>query len=278
MRTRYWVVLATAFVLLAAGVTAAVARTDPVVGLPSSMASTGDSITRAFDLDLFHVLVDTPQDSWSTGADPAVDSQYQRIRRANPGIGAGVHNDARTSARMADLDGQVTAAAAQRVQYLTVLMGANDLCTASAATMTPTAVFEAQFSRAMADFFRLDPAAHVLVSSIPDLFQLWSTLHTNPVAAATWGVAHICQSMLAITDTGVQRRQVVQQELADNAVLGSVCRRYANCRWDGNAVYRVRFTPADVGNFDYFHPSLMGQKALASVTWRAGFWPAITPG
>jgi len=80
--------------------------------------------------------------------------------------------------------------------------------------------------------------------------------------------------MLALTNTDAQRQLVVQTELADNAVLASVCRQYPNCRWDNNAVYHVQFSAADVGNFDYFHPSLAGQKALATVTWGAGYWPS----
>ncbi len=276
MRRWPWVAVSAALVLVAAGVAVAATRSSSAgPALPSSMASTGDSITRAFDLDLSHVLVDAPQDSWSTGGDPAVNSQYRRILQANPGIGAKAFNDARIEAKMADLDGQVQAAAAQRVQYLTVLMGANDLCTASAATMTPTATFQAQFAKAMADFFRLDPGGRVLVSSIPDIFQLWNALHANLIAATTWAFAHICPSMLAGGNTNAQRQLVVQQEVADNAVLAAVCRQYVNCKWDNNAVYHVPFTAADVGNLDYFHPSLSGQRTLAKVTWGAGYWPNV---
>lgn len=262
-----------ALVVGAAGLTAALAATGPTgVPLPSSMASTGDSITRAFDVNFSHLLADTPQDSWSTGSDPTVDSHYQRILAGHPAISGQAHNFAKTGAKMAALDGQVKAAAAQKVEYLTILMGANDLCAGSVATMTPTATFQAEFSQALSDFFAADPSAHVFVSSIPDIFRLWQTLRNNPVAEATWNLAHICPVMLSVLATGAQRQQVVKQELADNAVLASVCQSYANCRWDGNAVYNFPFTAAHVSSVDYFHPNLVGQNVLAATTWAAGFW------
>jgi hypothetical protein len=114
----------------------------------------------------------------------------------------------------------------------------------------------------------------VFVASIPNIFQLWNTMHTNLVAEATWTLARICQSMLAPLNTAAQRQQVVDQELADNAVLASVCRSHPNCRWDNNAVFNVQFPASDVSTVDYFHPSLAGQKALAAVTWAAGYWPS----
>ena len=62
-----------------------------------------------------------------------MNSQYRRLLAVNPAISGHGFNDAKTGAKMVDLDGQVTTAAGQGVQYLTVLMGANDLCTSSAA-------------------------------------------------------------------------------------------------------------------------------------------------
>jgi lysophospholipase L1-like esterase len=243
------------------------------VPLPRSMASAGDSITRAFDLDAGHFLRDTPADSWSTGSDPAVGSQYDRLLAPAPAISGHAFNDARSGAQMVALDGQLQAAGAQRVDYLTVLMGANDLCTPTVAAMTPAATFQAQFDQALSGFLAADPGAHVLVASIPDLYRLWQTLQANPAAQLVWGLARICPSMLAGRATAADRQAVVAREQADNAALASVCARFRHCRFDGGAVYRAAFSAADVSSVDYFHPSLAGQAHLAAITWAAGYWP-----
>ena len=125
----------------------------------------------------------------------------------------------------------------------------------------------------------LPTGSHIFVSSIPDVYELWSVLHTNPVAAVVWSVAHICQSMLSSANTEAQRQEVLAQVEADNAVLGQVCGQYANCRWDGGATFDYQFSPSDVSTLDYFHPSQSGQAVLAGLTWATSWWapaPAST--
>jgi lysophospholipase L1-like esterase len=246
------------------------------VALPDSMASTGDSITRGFDATSSGCfLSDCPQYSWSTGTagKSYVNSQYLRILAANRRIRGNVWNDAKTGAKMDALDGQLRSAAAQGVQYATVLMGANDVCTSSTSTMTPTATFQSEFQTALTDFFATDPNAHVFVSSIPNIYQLWSLEHTNPTAEFEWQSFGICQSMLSSSNTEADRQAVVAQEQADNNALATVCGSFANCRWDNLATYDYAFKTSDISTVDYFHPSVSGQNTLAGITWAAGYWP-----
>jgi len=276
-RGRWIVVIVVAAVLLvAAGVTAVVLASpshSSALALPGSMAATGDSISQAFDLDANALLQSTPADSWSTGADPAVDSQYDRIVKAHRALAGHAFNDSVVGAKMAALDSQLQMASAQGVAYATVLMGANDLCAKSLAAMTPALTFGAEFQQALTGFFATDPTARVFVASIPNLLQLWNTLAVNPLARIVWSAARLCPTMLASTDTPVVRALVVDREAADNAALAAVCRRFARCRFDEGAVFRQQFSVADISTVDYFHPSLQGQQVLASVTWAAGYWP-----
>jgi hypothetical protein len=89
------------------------------VPYPDSMASTGDSITRAFNSSVLP-FVDAPWNSWSTGSNGAVQSHYRRILAANPAIFLRNFNDARSGAEMADLPAQVELVNAQHVEYVTV--------------------------------------------------------------------------------------------------------------------------------------------------------------
>jgi hypothetical protein len=155
---------------------------------------------------------------------------------------------------------------------VTILLGANDLCTSSVSTMTSTTTFRAQFSQAMAILMAQDRKPYVFVSSIPNIYQLWQVLHTNSVARWVWANFHICQSMLAATNTETQRQQVVAREEAFNQTLADVCASYARCRWDNLAVYHYQFSASQVSTLDFFHPSLSGQAALAQVTWTKSWW------
>jgi lysophospholipase L1-like esterase len=242
--------------------------------LPSSMAAIGDSITRAYDVCCSYG--DHPGQSWSTGATSydGIASHYERIRQLNPAITGHGDNDAVSGAKMAAAPTQAAQAVNQGARYVTILLGANDLCTSSPSTMTPTETFRAQFSQAMATLMAQDQDPYVLVSSIPNIHQLWEVLHTNSLARWVWSTAKICQSMLGATRTEAERQLVVDRERAFNRTLAEVCSAYARCRWDGGAVYNYRFSASQVSALDFFHPSLSGQAALARVTWSASWWPS----
>jgi lysophospholipase L1-like esterase len=240
--------------------------------LPSSMAALGDSITRAYDVCCSYG--DHPAQSWSTGSAwyDGINSHYERIRRLHPAISGGAHNNAVSGAKMAAAPAQAASAVTQGVGYVTILLGANDLCTSSASTMTSTETFRSQFESAMSALAQGLPRAHIFVSSIPNIYQLWQVLHTNSLARLVWSAAHICQSMLASTNTEAQRQEVVARETAFNQILADVCSRYTKCRWDGGATYHYSFSASRISSLDYFHPSLSGQAALADVSWAASWW------
>jgi lysophospholipase L1-like esterase len=265
------------FVMVVAAVAMVVGLVTPANAappLPSSMAAIGDSITQAFDVCC--IYGDHPGKSWSTGTDQGdtILSQYERILASNPAIAGNGHNDAVTGATMADAAGQAATAVSQQVQYVTILMGANDACTSSIDTMTSVADFQARFQAAMDTLEAGLPAdAHVFVASVPNVYRLWKVLHTNLLAQAVWAAAQICQSLLSTSNTEQERRTVALRVRDFNTVLAAVCAQYANCLYDGSTVFNFAFKASQVSTLDYFHPSVYGQTALARVTWTASWWP-----
>jgi lysophospholipase L1-like esterase len=244
--------------------------------LPASIAAVGDSITQAASSG-GSLGANYPANSWSTGTNASVNSHYARLIALDPTISGRAFNDSVSGAKVADLDGQMRIAAGRQPDYLTVLIGGNDLCTDTVAQMTSVADFTARFTTAMDTLAAGSPGTSVLVVSIPRVTQLWELFKGNFSARFVWSVGGICQSLLANpTSTqaaDVQRRaQVAQRNIDFNGALAQVCAQYAQCRFDGNAVYNVAFSRSDV-SADYFHPSIAGQAKLAVVTWAAGYWP-----
>src|SRR5215207_7089609 len=115
-------------VLVVAAVAVPAAQADPAkVAYPNSIASAGDSITRAFNTCGFP-FIDCAANSWSTGTSSSVSSVYSRILARNGRVAGKNAYDAKTGARMSDRNGQVTTAASQRVELVTILVVANDVC------------------------------------------------------------------------------------------------------------------------------------------------------
>lgn len=243
---------------------------QPRAGLPSSMAALGDSLTSGFGSCL--TLAACARNSWSTGGGTQVNSHYRRIRARNPAIARHNRNFAVPGARASALAGQARAAVREKVDYVTVLIGANDACRRQVADMTPVATFRAQVDAGLATLKKGLPRARVLVASIPDLYRLWQVGHTNRNAVRAWSLG-ICPSLLgnptSTADADAARRRAVRDRIDDyNRELAAACRAYGRkCRSDGGAVHRVRFDLSLVNHLDYFHPGVAGQNKLASVTY-----------
>lgn len=272
------------FALLAAlvfsGLLSTAAFAETSLPLPDTMAAVGDSITQAAST-AGSLGVDAPQNSWSTGTSTTVNSHYLRLLALGAPVSGQNNNRSVSGAKVAGLNAQMATLADLDPDYLTVLIGGNDLCTDTVAQMTSVTDFRAQFEAAMATLGSGSPDTHVYVVSIPDVYQLWNLFKGNWWARFVWSAGGICQSLLAnptsTQQVDVLRRQEVQRRNIDyNTQLAGVCAAFTMCRFDGNAVFNTQFTTSDLSG-DYFHPSIAGQAKLAAVSWSAGYAWATPP-
>ncbi|MFD4372153.1 SGNH/GDSL hydrolase family protein [Streptomyces sp. NPDC058486] len=236
---------------------------------PASVAAVGDSITRAFDACA--LLADCPEASWATGTDPAVNSLALRL--LGPGRVAGNSwNLARSGARVAALPEQMARAAEKRPGLVTVMIGANDACRPTPAGMTPVAEFRRSFEESLERLREDAPKARVYVASVPDLRQLWDTGRASPAVRRVWELG-VCGAMLADPEdlgAAAERRRTAVRDrvVAYNRALAEVCAADALCRYDGGAVFGVRFDESLLSTWDWFHPSRAGQARLAELAYR----------
>jgi len=256
-----------AFAVLALAAVLAVPAATSAAPSGTSIAALGDSITRAFDTCSLP-YVDCPANSWATGTNSSVQSWSTRL------VASRSYNDAKTGAKMVDLQSQTTTAVSQKPSIVTILMGANDVCTSSVSTMTPTSTLGDQLRTALKTLTAGDPGAQIYVASIPNVYHLWEIFHLNFSADFVWSLAGICQSLLAnprstATADVERRQQVANQVIADNTTIASVCGEFATCQYDRGAAYGIAFTTSDVTTRDYFHPSVSGQAKAAAAIWAA---------
>ena len=246
------------------------------VSLPKSIASTGDSLTRAAGTG-FLPWTDNPAGSWSTGTDRSVNSHYLRLLALNPKIQGKSYNDARSGAKMGELATQMGVVVAQRAEYVTVEMGGNDVCADTEGQMTSVADYRTQFRAGLERVTKGLPNSKVFVASVPNIHHLWVLYHDDLAAQIAWFTFGVCQSMLAnptsTATADVGRRARVTQRVVDyNTALADVCAEYRQCRFDDNAAFEAEFTKDDVIHLDYFHPSLSGQAKFAAGTWAESYW------
>ena len=241
--------------------------------LPRSMAAIGDSITQGVGAD---PTTSAPAShlSWATGFNPSdpVNSHYERLLAAGAPIEGHAKNLGVAGANMSDAPRQAGEAVASGAEYVTIMMGSNDLCVWSKKWITPLAKFERDFRLTMESLSTGLPDAGIFVLSIPDLYRVWFMLHDDLTVTDEWGWIRPCRSMFARFNTERDRQKVRDINRAFNEALERVCAEYPNARFDGHAIFERAYIASDVGS-DFFHPSMRGHKAISEISWQTGFWP-----
>lgn len=233
------------------------------------MVALGDSITAGFGSCLAPTAC--PRNSWSTGEGAQVVSHYRRILARNPALRGHATNLAKPAASVSALPGQAAAAVAVPVDYVTILVGANDACRGS---MTAVETFRAHVDEALTTIRNGMPNASILLVSIPNVYRVWEVGHDNRIAVASWRSGpcpNLLENPTSTAPADVARRQAFADRIAAyNAQLASGCRAAgARCRFVDVSGFAFDFTMLSA--IDFFHPNASGQDALADLTYPAAF-------
>lgn len=257
-----------ALVLVAAAACSASPDVDPspLAAWPDTVAAIGDSITTAAVPDREHLAADNPELSWATGG---ADVASHRTRIGDESArDVAASNVAVAGARIADAPAQAARAVASGADYVTFLLGANDLCAPSPPTPER---FGAAAHDALGRLATGLPDAYVFVVSIPDVTHLREELGGNLRATATWQRTGACPAVLAGEPSPAELEGVRDLHAAYNAALVDACDAHPRCAHDDGAVAAHRFSAEEVSTVDFFHPSIAGQRRLAELTWVAAF-------
>jgi lysophospholipase L1-like esterase len=234
---------------------------------PFVYGALGDSMTRGFDTG---ALLDHPEHSWATGTDGIVDSHTARLTQLFGDVVS--YNVAVSGAKSWMLPLQATALLAQaRPDYVTILIGANDLCAWPDDDGAGLAKLENGVHRTISLLLFANPSMKILLVPVPDMLQLREVGVANG-CQLRWNITHFCPRLLGRGVTA-QDLDGFASRLADaNAALAAVAAAFPGRVRFAADVARTAFTFDDVSKIDCFHPSMAGQDYLADVTWRAGWY------
>ena len=227
---------------------------------PSSFAAIGDSWTAP----------GVTTDSWATGTNKTVDSQYLRILAHDPAIRGHVYNlaeaHAATGPGMSDLAFQAAGAIARHADYIAIELGENDVCGG-----TSKSVFTREFRAGLSHVTHALPNAYIFVLSIEDVADQWRAINASPAGhkALTSGSTLDCS--LGGRATQRQLTRVATKIAAYNGILSKICRSAAHCRYDNGAVYRMRFHADDFDPYQLQELSPIGERALSVIAWHTGY-------
>lgn len=263
---------------------------DPQL-VPNRLSGVGDSITEAIDAELplanhwaSYSNGYTNFWTWLLGL-TNVSSHNQRITQKFGSSGRANFLDGVSGADSFDLNLQTQASVSHNATYVTILMGHNDVCQNSFADMPSVAQFEANVRVGLNNLKNgLPNGATVYVLAIVDIFKLYELgdqlsalgiLDCEVLWATTLLDLFPCGTMLSPLLTDSQRAFTRSVNIAYNQVLADLVAEFNAADthhhyFFTDVTFNYDFVPDEVSGIDCFHPSALGQKNLARVTWQVG--------
>ena len=296
--TRRLTALGTLALLLASPALAKDPRREPL-----RLVSIGDSITEAINAEELNPLKGLTRNRWASWVNgytkdwnrlldrSDVSSHNQRITAQFGKEGRKNKQAARRGAESDKMLKQAGKAVKLQADYVTVLMGQNDVCGDHFSDIPTDAEFEANM-RAGFDLMEagLPAGATIYTLAIIDIYRLWQIgeeleLFDILECHDLWELLSDkvpCATMLSSDNDEVDRQFTRSRIIAFNTILANLVAEYdardEHHYWQFTDVsFTVPFETEDVSEIDCFHPSADGQKQLSAETWAVGPFATTPP-
>lgn len=240
-----------------------------------TIVALGDSITKAFNAE--HYFGDSPEASWSTGTKttPGFYSHMQRLQKLFPQKKVSGYNYAVTGAMIKDIGSQVKSANAKKADYVTLVIGANDVCKWPAKYQGYLDEFTEHLKKNLDTLVAANPKVKITMSALPDVYRLWQLSKDTSHCTNTWNFIGLCKGLLANGLSNTQRLDFKQRWDHANSNMASVAAMYPQNVKFSDAVATYEFDKDQISATDCFHPSTKGQSVLAQKTWEQGWFTGM---
>lgn len=262
--------LATLALTMGLGSPAFAGRTEK----PLVMAAVGDSISVAFDAWL--PLANRPL-SWSAGSDSfrRVKSHYHHLMSTHSAVTA--HNlavaGAPSSSVLEQMDVLRARLAGTKLDYLTVMVGANDVCSWPADYAPYLERYRKNIRETVNTARELNADVKVLLVPVPNMMRLYE-LGQAKGCGWKWQIYPMCNPLFR-AKSPEERAAFAARTDALNAAMADVAAENADIARFAD-VKNVAFDSQDISWIDCFHPSTTGQQRLSDITWEQGWFQDLS--
>jgi lysophospholipase L1-like esterase len=227
------------------------------------MTAIGDSLTSGFDSEF---LGDNRSLSWSTGSSAQVFSHAQRLRRAGKHVNT--HNLSVPGTKITSLAPQISLMLLGSPDYVTLTLGANDLCAMDAQNSEDHQNrFATMLRHELYRIIQRKPSVKILIMPIPNMYNLWEVAIDHGSCQSRWDLTDFCPVLLDSARTPTERQEFVERWRSMNGILAHLAAAFPdNVLFDPTVAESV-FTMDDLSELDCFHPSIAGQNLIAEKTW-----------
>jgi hypothetical protein len=269
-----------AVVAALAGVPLASAAARHAARYPNSMVVLGTSTAVGWGSDPAHPFQPARENSWATGANPAVQSVYSRLLAVHPAI-KGHNVNLSSGGNALENAGRELDAFAYQVHQALRLKQKPELVLVQ--VIDRAVKCDGTTERNFSDYgAKLSDLLDTLAQGLPN---------GQILVISQWGSFASYDKYLQGLDDGKRLKNAGKKpcQLVDDATkqvsparvayaksivtgeeaqLRAACAKVPNCHYDGGAASRIAVTAADVSEFQ-FTPTIQGQAKLAAAEWKA---------
>lgn len=168
--------------------------------------------------------------------------------------------------------------------YVTVLIGANDVCADSVSHMTSDRDYYNNVDAAITRLVSANPNTKIMISSLPDINSLSGVAKRSrllgfaPYARCEdiWRKTNLCYTLTRRPAGSLDEHLVSEKVNSINRMLGEITARVNRQTGKQSVmmskhVFDRKFTDDDI-SIDCFHPNERGQNVIAQATWNDSFW------
>lgn len=274
MQRKAWQRVHTAFALSVMFITPSV-YANPIDGQDGMfvMASIGDSITTGFNAKN---PLDNKSLNWSTGYSTSgkVNSHYWRVKNIYPGEVYQVNQakaGAQSDAIQAQLESVISGLKGRELDYLTMMIGANDACAWPADHEERLNEFGTRVRATLERALAVNPDMKITLVPVPNMLRLYEVGKATFGCSARWKLMNICKNLL-LNDDEYERAAFGERVVDLNRVLADIAADYPQSVHFAQEVATFEFNKEDISGYDCFHPSQQGQNQIAAKAWQGGWY------
>lgn len=264
----------------------------PTTGQVLAILQLAATTSGASRMEAFRKKYAKPERSWATGTSVSdlVTSHLERLRSENPktaGFNFAVSgNESKNLPEQVDALLKTESDQKAKIDYVTVLIGANDFNHEKLEEITPPLVYAANLEAAFRRLLAANPNRSLFVVGIPDVLKVFR--ESENFELVILGKRYTCDEIRkeVYGDLIVfkSKDQVVMDKLATmfrqyrDATVRIVERLQEDFPQARIKTSQDPMNPTQVFkalSVDCFHPSEWGQAELAELSWKAGFWPFL---
>ncbi len=237
-----------------------------------TVGAMGDSLSTAFNAQL---PLNNKSITWTTGTDhDKIESHYLRLQKIFPQKTFKEINVAVPGIPSKYLPLQARWLSRYHPDYVTVTIGANDICNASIddPLNVPRLIYNVEVS--LDKIIASNPNVKILIGLVPDILKVTHAIDVTP--RCQFQYEHIplsCKIALSPFTTEEEKWAFEINRGLVNETLGKIAQKYSD---------HVKVPPPEVANYDFgsdmisnidcFHPNLKGQQTLAEMMWQYGWF------